>query len=93
MSINLETEEPLTIEAAAVVVAGMLGKSKPMAITTIWRWTQIGLHGVRLRHGRLGKSIVTSRKALSEFAAELGDARTAGVPAIPDGEAVTPDAL
>lgn len=47
---------------------------KRVAVSTLWRWCRKGLGGVRLEYIRIGRSIATSREALSRFCNALAQA-------------------
>jgi hypothetical protein len=53
-----------------------LRDGRPVAPSTLWRWSAHGLHGVRLAIIRVGGTTCTSRTALREFFAAVDAART-----------------
>jgi len=75
----IELNEALTLAQAARELPRLDGK-RPHP-STLWRWARKGLRGVRLEYCRLGRRVVTSRAALTAFAAALAAADTA--PAAP----------
>jgi len=62
-------EELLTLTEATKVMPRINGR-RP-AVSTLWRWCRKGLHGVHLEYLRIGRNIVTSRRALRRFFADL----------------------
>jgi len=52
--------------------AGRLASVSPSAV---FRWIDQGLHGVKLRHARLGRRLYTSEAALTEFMNRVAEAR------------------
>jgi hypothetical protein len=73
--IDLSSEEVLSLSEAARALPSVHGRR--IHPSTLWRWARKGLKGVRLDYARLGRSIVTTRRALSDFAARLAAADTA----------------
>jgi len=67
-----EDEELLTLAEATKVMPRINGR-RP-AICTLWRWCRKGLRGVHLEYLRIGRNIVTSRRALRRFFADLAAA-------------------
>lgn len=47
----------------------------PRCHMTVWRWSRQGVYGVRLRTAQIGRTIVTTRQWLDEFARTLDAAR------------------
>ena len=70
--IDLIEDTPLSLSAAARCLPAVDGK-KPHT-STLWRWCRRGIHGIRLEYAKIGGRIVTSPKALNEFAAALAAA-------------------
>ena len=70
--INTESESLLSLSEAARACPAVDGK-KPHC-STLWRWMQKGVRGVRLEHVKIGRRIVTTRPALEVFFRELADA-------------------
>lgn len=64
---RLRSEGAITLNEAAAVVGGVLGK-RP-AKTTLIRWHEKGSHGVRLAAQRVGSHFYTTRQAVEEFIA------------------------
>jgi len=64
-----ENEQLLTLTEATKVMPRINGR-RP-AVSTLWRWCRKGLHGVHLEYLRIGRNIVTSRRALRRFFADL----------------------
>jgi hypothetical protein len=82
MSIDLVSEEVLSLTDAAKTLPLVHGRR--LHPSTLWRWARKGIRGVRLDYVRLGRSIVTTRRALSDFAARLAAADAEpGTPAAP----------
>ena len=76
--IDLLTEHVVTlVEAARLVPPGRGGR--PTHLSTLLRWINPGVRGVRLEAARLGGRWVTSREALQRFADRLTAAQ-AGPP-------------
>ncbi|MFT7464314.1 MAG: hypothetical protein ACI9EF_002667 [Pseudohongiellaceae bacterium] len=46
-------------------------RGRPIHISTVYRWVQQGVHGVRLSTARIGGRLYTSREALHQFMAQL----------------------
>lgn len=55
---------------------------KRVSISTVWRWARKGSQGVRLEYAKLGRSIYTSREALTRFSEALAVADRASVEAV-----------
>src|SRR5689334_18584354 len=56
--------------------------AKRVHVATLYRWTERGCRGVRLRYVQVGATRCTTREWLDEFFAEL-TAKSAGQPATP----------
>ena len=67
-----ENEDLLTLTEATKIMPRINGR-RP-AVSTLWRWCRKGLHGVHLEYLRIGRNIVTSRRALRRFFADLAAA-------------------
>jgi hypothetical protein len=63
-----DPQQPLTLAAAAAYLAQ--GGRRPH-VATLARWCRRGVRGIKLRHGRLGAALVTTRRDLDQFAREL----------------------
>ena len=70
--INTESDQLLSLNEAARACPSVDGK-KPHC-STLWRWMQKGVRGVRLEHVKIGRRIVTTRHSLETFFRELADA-------------------
>ena len=70
--IDLAKDAPLYL-ADAVRTLPKIGENRPH-VSTLWRWCRKGVRGTRLEYAKLGGRIVTSAKALNEFAAALAAA-------------------
>lgn len=70
--INTESESLLSLTEAARACPAVDGK-KPHC-STLWRWMQKGVRGVRLEHVKIGRRIVTTRPALEVFFKDLAAA-------------------
>ncbi|MCD0458659.1 DUF1580 domain-containing protein [Roseiconus lacunae] len=68
-TLNVLTEDSLTIASASVESKEWFGKSVDRS--TIYRWIFSGVRGVKLEHARIGNRIVTSRQALHRFFTHL----------------------
>jgi len=80
--IDLGTEEVLSLADAARALPAVHGRR--VHPSTLWRWARKGIRGVRLDYARLGRSIVTTRAALTDFATRLAAADFApGTPPAP----------
>ena len=66
MSLNILSEDLLTIEQAAREVPRPAGK-KPLHYATAWRWAHRGLRGHKLETVRVGSQLMTSRERLHAF--------------------------
>ncbi len=75
---EITLENRLTLSEAGRKVGE---KTKPVAPSTIYRWIDQGLHGVKLAHIRLGRRIYTSAPALERFGREVAEARESAVAA------------
>ena len=71
MTINIETEEVMSLTEATKVLPKVSGK-RP-AISTLWRWCRKGLRGVHLEYVRVGRNIATSRQAMGRFFVALAE--------------------
>jgi hypothetical protein len=68
--IDIASERLMTLtEAAAFRPANRQGK--PTHISTVYRWINPGVRGVRLEAIRLGGKLYTSKEALQRFAERL----------------------
>jgi hypothetical protein len=54
-----------------------------LSTTTIWRWAEHGVRGIKLESVYVGGSRYTSREALARFAAATTAVRQGGTPAPP----------
>lgn len=63
--IDLLNEQVLTIPEAAKRLPGRRGK--PIHVSTVYRWIQTGVEGIRLEAARMGGTMVTSVEALQRF--------------------------
>ena len=80
--IDLAAEEVLSLSDAARALPSVHGRR--VHPSTLWRWARKGIRGVRLEYARLGRSILTTRAALTDFAARLAAADFApGTPPAP----------
>ena len=70
--LDLGTETALTLSQAACELPRLGGRK--LHASSLWRWARKGVRGVKLEYSRLGSRIVTSREALSRFAAKLAEA-------------------
>ena len=70
--IDLLNEEVLSLSQAARCLP-RLRKGRPVNTSTLWRWSTIGFHGIRLETAKLGGRNVTSREALNRFFNALND--------------------
>lgn len=61
MSIDLSSEQPITLAEAARSVPGRVH------VSTIWRWVQIGVRQVRLETICCGGRRFTTREAIQRF--------------------------
>lgn len=52
-------------------------------VSSLWRWAQKGVQGVRLETRRIGRRIVTSAEALERFTEKLAEVSPAGRPRKP----------
>src|SRR5262249_11181216 len=82
--INLLTENVVhLVEAARLVPPGPSGR--PPHLSTLLRWINPGVRGVRLEAVRLGGRWVTSREALQRFADRLTAAQAGPPPPLRAG--------
>jgi len=75
--IDVLNEQTLSLSTAARELPGVTGRG--VSVSTIWRWSLRGIHGVRLETILVGGIRMTSREALQRFferttAAANGDA-------------------
>jgi hypothetical protein len=90
--INLLTERVITlVEAARLVPPGRGGR--PTHLSTLLRWINPGVRGVRLEAARLGGRWVTSHEALQRFAERLTAARASPPPPVRAGRASAAEAV
>lgn len=66
MAINIDNEEILTLAQAARGLP-RLRNDRPVAPSTIWRWSQHGIRGHHLETTKIGGTTVTSKEALARF--------------------------
>ena len=74
MVIDLEHESVLTLKEAAKALPALRGRK--IHLSTLYRWIERGVDGVRLEALRLGRTLVTSREALQRFAERRGTGAT-----------------
>jgi len=70
--LDLTNESPLSLTEATKYLPSLGGRR--LHVSTLWRWARRGCHGVRLEYSRLGHRVVTTKEALSRFAARLAEA-------------------
>jgi hypothetical protein len=88
---HLLTERVIAlVEAARRVPPGRGGR--PTHVSTLLRWINPGVRGVRLEAVRLGGRWVTSQEALQRFADRLTSAQAGPTPALRKEELRTADA-
>jgi hypothetical protein len=73
---DLMSEDLVTLRQAAALLPHRRGR--PTAYSTVWRWATRGARGVVLETVVLGGGRVTSRQAISRFAAALTRSVAAG---------------
>ena len=73
--IDLSNEEVLSLSDAARALPSVHGRR--IHPSTLWRWARKGIKGQRLEYLRIGRAIVTTRRALNDFAARLAAADAA----------------
>lgn len=63
--------EPLDLLAEDTIRLNQVPSELPerINISTVWRWTQLGVRGVKLETVTIGGKKLTSRQALSRFIA------------------------
>lgn len=69
---NIFNENILSISEAAKTLPAVGGK-RP-STSAVYRWTSIGVRGVKLETARIGRRLVTSREALARFASAVAEA-------------------
>jgi hypothetical protein len=74
------SEQLLTLSAAARDLPGPSGRG--LHVSTLWRWMQRGIRGVRLETCMIGGTRYTSREALERFVARTTAAADDAVPTI-----------
>lgn len=74
VAINIQSETLLSLADASRALPLIDGK-RPH-VSTLWRWSKKGLHGVHLEHVRIGHRVCTSIEALSRFVNALGSANS-----------------
>jgi hypothetical protein len=62
-------EQIMTFTEAAKALPSVNGRR--IHVSTLWRWSQRGVGGIRLETRRLGGRVVTSKEALERFTSEL----------------------
>ncbi|MCS7466126.1 DUF1580 domain-containing protein [Stieleria sp. ICT_E10.1] len=60
------TEDAITLAE----VPAMLPGRRPH-VSTVWRWYRTGVRGVRLEAVKIGRSVITSRQAVTRFLTHL----------------------
>jgi len=73
--IEIEKENVLSLTEAAKRLPRRRAGKRPH-VSTLYRWAQRGLHGVRLETLQVGGSRCTSIEALERFFVALGDPAT-----------------
>ena len=71
MAHDILTEGAISLNKAAREFPPIDGK-RPSPCS-VWRWARVGVRGVRLQYAMIGRRIVTSKPALSRFAAALAE--------------------
>jgi hypothetical protein len=71
---DLLSEQPLSLAAAAQLLPHRRG-DRPAHPSTLFRWAQHGLRGVKLEVVQVGGTKCTSRAALARFFERLAHAR------------------
>jgi hypothetical protein len=69
--IDFDTEQVVSLSEATKIVPPRNGKR--VAFTTLLRWTQRGIRGVKLESLRVGGTLCTSKEALQRFFAALSE--------------------
>jgi uncharacterized protein DUF1580 len=77
MPIDIFAEQVLTIAEASKVLARARAGRKPHR-STLYRWMQRGIGGVRLEFALLGGTRVTSKEAVQRFVDRRSDGPRAG---------------
>lgn len=70
MGINLQTEQILTLKEAAKTLP-QLCRGQSVHRSTLYRWINRGVRGIRLEALKVGRTLVTSREAVQRFAERL----------------------
>jgi hypothetical protein len=84
---DLLREQVISLSKAAKLLPH-IRNNKPLAPSTLWRWANVGLRGVRLETVKCGGSTVTSVEALERFHAAINSAPTPIVAPTIDHEAI-----
>jgi hypothetical protein len=84
MAIDPLNDDTLSLNQAARRLP-CLRAGRPVHTSTLWRWAQKGLRGVKLETAMVGGIRVTSEAALRAFFAEVSATAT------PEGKAPLPD--
>ena len=79
MGIQVNSEHLLTLAEAARSLPRLRG-SRKVHVSTLYRWINRGVRGVRLEAARIGRTLVTSREALQRFSERLTTGTAVVVP-------------
>lgn len=68
---TVDSYNPLNLLAEDVIGLNDVPKELPerVSISTVWRWAERGIKGIRLETVRIGRKKMTSRQAISRFIA------------------------
>jgi len=76
VAIDIRRETPIRMAKAARIVPPRRGE-RPTNPSTIYRWANTGIDGIRLEVIQIGGTLCTSVEALQRFFDSLGEARSA----------------
>lgn len=82
MSIELNSETIISLNAAAKTLPKLRGGRKPH-IATMYRWAKSGVRGVKLETIRIGGTVCTSTEAIQRFCNQLSGPETPSTPSTP----------
>ena len=68
-TIDVTSDRMLTLTEVAAMFKG--NRFGTMSRFTIWRWTRVGVNGVRLEAKRIGRRLFTTERAVKEFVERL----------------------
>lgn len=77
--IDINAEELVTLRQAARMLPKRR-QDRPIHVSTLFRWVQAGVKGIKLEHVVIGGALHTSKQALQRFADALTAQRSGEAP-------------